>query len=299
MPEIVALYHFASVANPQDLREKLRDVAQAAGLRGTLLIASEGVNGTLSGTSQGIAALVERIRAEPGFEGLVGKYSQAEEMPFGRLKVRLKKEIVTMGQPEIDPTRTGQYVAPTEWNALIAAPDVAVIDTRNRYETSIGMFNGAVDPETDSFRDFPAWWQANRQRFEGKRIAMYCTGGIRCEKSTAYLRSQGVEEVYHLAGGILKYLETVPEAESAWEGSCFVFDERVSVGHGLVEGPHGLCRACRRPVTPEEMLGPDYEEGVQCAACKDEHTDADRARFRERQKQIALARARGEKHLSF
>ena len=297
MHEIVALYHFAPVSNPLQLHGELRNVAGGAGLRGTLLIAPEGVNGTLSGTADGVAQLVARIRAEPGFDGLVCKYSQAETPPFNRLKVRLKKEIVTMGEPGLDPNKTGTYVAPENWNALISAPDVAVIDTRNSYETAIGQFAGAVDPRTESFRDFPAWWAAHAQDYAGKRIAMYCTGGIRCEKSTAFLRSQGVEEVYHLEGGILKYLETVPEAESLWEGACFVFDERVSVEHGLTPGPHTLCRACRRPLTPEDIAGPDFEDGVQCGACKDEHSEADRARFRERQRQIALARARGETHL--
>lgn len=299
MPKIVALYHFSPVADPEQLRVELRDVAQAAELTGTLLVAPEGLNGTLAGSEEGLASLLERIRSEPGFGDIVCKYSQSDAPPFGKLKVRLKKEIVTMGQPGLDPTKTGTYVPASEWNALIAAPDVAVIDTRNSYEVSIGKFTDAIDPNTESFRDFPAWWEANKDGFEGKRIAMYCTGGIRCEKSTAYLRSQGVEEVYHLEGGILKYLETVPEAESQWEGACFVFDERVSVEHGLREGPHALCRACRRPLTPEALAGPDYEEGVQCAACKSEHSEADRARFRERQRQIALARSRGGRHLGF
>lgn len=297
MQHIAALYHFAPVPAPKILQVELRGVAQNAGLSGTLLIAPEGVNGTLAGSAGGLASLLDRIRAEPGFHGLTCKFAQAEAPPFGKLKVRVKAEIVTMGQPGLDPADTGTYVAPQDWNALIAAPDVAVIDTRNAYETAIGKFKGAVDPETESFRDFPAWWAAHREDFAGKRIAMYCTGGIRCEKSTAFLRSQGVDEVYHLEGGILKYLETVPEDDSQWEGACFVFDERVSVEHGLVEGPHGLCRACRRPLSPADMLRPEYEEGVQCAACQSEHSDADRARFRERQRQIALARARGERHL--
>lgn len=299
MPDIVALYHFAPVSDPPEFQAALRDVAQSHGLCGTLLIAPEGVNGTLAGGADGIAALEDRIRAEPGFEGLVCKYAKADRQPFGKLKVRLKREIVTMGQPDLDPTKTGTYVPPDDWNALISAPDVAVIDTRNAYETAIGTFKGAIDPETDSFRDFPAWWEAHKRDFDGKRIAMFCTGGIRCEKSTAYLRSQGVEEVYHLEGGILKYLETVPEETSLWEGSCFVFDERVSVEHGLTEGPHTLCRACRRPLSPEDLRRPEFEEGVQCAACQSEHSDADRERFRERQRQITLSKARGKTHLGF
>ena len=213
--------------------------------------------------------------------------------------MRLKKEIVTLGVPGVDPkAAVGHYVRAADWNDLISSPDVAVIDTRNDYEVAIGTFRGAVDPETDTFRDFPTWWEANRDRFHNKRIAMFCTGGIRCEKSTNYLMSQGVEDVYHLKGGILQYLEDVPEEESLWQGECFVFDERVSVGHGLREGPHRLCRACRRPLLPEDLERPEYEAGVQCHHCANEHSDADRDRFRERQKQIALAKARGESHLA-
>jgi len=212
--------------------------------------------------------------------------------------VRLKKEIVTIGQPDVDPrARVGHYVEPADWNALIRSEDVAVIDTRNDYEVAIGTFEGAVDPQTASFRDFPAWWEANKDRFHNKRIAMFCTGGIRCEKSTNYLLGQGVEDVYHLKGGILKYLEEVPEDDSIWQGECFVFDGRVSVGHGLKEGPHELCHACRRPILPGDREHPSYEHGVSCHHCIDETSEADKARFRERQKQIALAAARGEAHL--
>lgn len=203
------------------------------------------------------------------------------------MKVRLKAEIVTMGQPDMDPaTTTGHYVAPRDWNALIAAPDVAVIDTRNDYEVQIGTFQGAVDPGTKSFRDFPGWWTDNAHRFQGKRIAMFCTGGIRCEKSTNYLISQGVDQVYHLQGGILKYLEDVPQKDSTWQGECFVFDQRVSLTHGLAQGRHGLCHACRRPLAPEDRDRPEFEDGVSCHRCADEYSDADRARFRERQRQF-------------
>ncbi|MBF9031204.1 rhodanese-related sulfurtransferase [Rhodobacterales bacterium HKCCE3408] len=295
MINIAALYHFAPLPDPDDAAARLSHVAESGGLRGTLLLAREGINGTVAGDGDAIARLIDAIRAMPGFDGLTWKESQAAEMPFGRLKVRVKSEIVTMGQP-VDPTRTGTYVPPSEWNALISAPDVAVIDTRNDYEVAIGSFAGAVDPGTERFRDFPAWWAENAHRFEGKRVAMFCTGGIRCEKSTAWLRAQGVEEVYHLQGGILKYLEEVPEDESLWRGSCFVFDERVSVGHGLAPGPHELCRACRRPLSPEDKTRPGYEAGVSCPRCVDEYSEADRARFRERQKQVALAAARGESH---
>lgn len=298
MPTVAALYHFAKVPDPQALRAPLQQVCDAGGVKGTLLLAKEGINGTIAGSRTAIDTVLAHIRALPPFAGLEWKESTASEMPFYRMKVRLKREIVTMGQPDVDPTLSvGTYVDPADWNALIEGPDVAVIDTRNAYETAIGSFEGAVDPHTESFRAFPAWWQANRDRFHNKRIAMFCTGGIRCEKSTAYLKSQGVDEVFHLKGGILKYLEEVPETESKWQGECFVFDERVSVGHGLVEGPHTLCRACRRPLTPEDCQHPAYEDGAQCHHCVDEFTDADRARFRQRHRQIKLAEARGEVHL--
>jgi UPF0176 protein len=229
----------------------------------------------------------------------VWKEATAESAPFGKMKVRLKREIVTMGQPDVDPrSRVGHYVEPAEWNALIQSPDVVVIDTRNDYEVGIGTFTGALDPKTQNFGEFPAWWAANKHRFHNKKIAMFCTGGIRCEKSTNYLIGQGVEDVFHLKGGILKYLEEVPETESTWQGECFVFDNRVSVGHGLKVGPHQLCHGCRRPLLPEDTCKPEYEDGVSCHQCVDLTTEADKARFRERQKQIALARARGSEHLN-
>jgi len=281
------------------LQAPLRAVCAANAVRGSLLLAGEGINGTIAGPRDGLNEVLAHIRGLPGCAGLEWKESTSDSPPFGRLKVRLKREIVTLGVPGVDPkAAVGHYVRARDWNALISAPDVAVIDTRNDYETAIGTFRGAVDPQTESFRDFPAWWEANKDRFHNKRIAMFCTGGIRCEKSTNYLISQGVEEVYHLKGGILQYLEDVPEEESLWQGDCFVFDERVSVGHGLSQGPHALCRACRRPLTPRDMERPEYEAGVQCHHCVNEHSEADRARFRERQKQIALAKARGETHLA-
>ncbi|QQA43015.1 rhodanese-related sulfurtransferase [Pelagovum pacificum] len=295
---VAALYRFAPFADPAALRGPLLDACEAAGVRGTLLLAKEGVNGTIAGTREGIDAAIRAVRALPGCDALEWKESTAEEMPFNRLKVRLKREIVTMGQPDVDPTASvGHYVDPEDWNALISAPDVAVIDTRNDYEVAIGSFEGAIDPGTASFRDFPDWWRRNRERFEGKRVAMFCTGGIRCEKSTNFLLSEGVEDVFHLKGGILKYLETTPKDDSLWHGECFVFDGRVSVGHGLKEGPHILCHACRRPLLPEDRARNGYEEGVSCHHCVDETSAADKARFRERQRQIALARARGERHI--
>ncbi|WP_299847113.1 rhodanese-related sulfurtransferase [uncultured Roseovarius sp.] len=298
MYTIAALYHFTRFDDPASLQGPLLDLCKAEDIRGILLIASEGVNGTIAGSRKGIDKVLAHLRALPGCTDLEHKESTADTQPFGRLRVRLKKEIVTMGQPDVDPqAKVGHYVDPTDWNELITSPDVAVIDTRNDYEVAIGTFQGAIDPETASFRDFPAWWEENKHRFHNKRIAMFCTGGIRCEKSTNYLLGQGVEDVYHLKGGILKYLEEVPEAQSTWQGDCFVFDGRVSVGHGLKEGPHQLCYACRRPVLPADMTRPEYEHGVSCHHCADETSEDDKNRFRERQKQIALSEARGEKHM--
>ncbi|MDQ2090961.1 oxygen-dependent tRNA uridine(34) hydroxylase TrhO [Marimonas arenosa] len=293
-----ALYHFAPIADPAATREPLLRLCEENGITGSLLLAREGINGTIAGSVAGLDKVLAHIRALPGFADIAWKDSPASEQPFRRMKVKLKKEIVTMGQPDVDPTlKVGRYVEPKDWNALILSPDVAVIDTRNDYEVAIGTFTGAIDPQTESFREFPDWWEKNKDRFHNKRIAMFCTGGIRCEKSTNWLLSQGVEDVFHLHGGILKYLEEVPAEGSTWEGECFVFDNRVSVGHGLKEGPHVLCHACRRPILPADMQRPGYEPGVSCHHCVDETSEADKARFRERQKQIALAEARGEQHL--
>ncbi|SHE34617.1 UPF0176 protein [Ruegeria intermedia] len=298
MYTIAALYHFTRFADPDALRAPLLELCRAQSVKGTLLLAHEGINGTIAGPRAGIDAVLAHIRALPGCADLEWKEATASQPPFGKMKVRLKKEIVTMGQPDVDPrARTGHYVEPQDWNDLIRSDDVVVIDTRNDYEVSIGTFEGAIDPKTASFRDFPAWWEQNKHRFHNKRVAMFCTGGIRCEKSTNYLLGQGVEDVYHLKGGILRYLEEVPPEDSTWKGECFVFDNRVSVGHGLVEGPHQLCHGCRRPILPQDMERPEYEHGVSCHQCIHETSEADKARFRERQKQIALARARGEEHL--
>ncbi|MFU8776272.1 MAG: rhodanese-related sulfurtransferase [Roseovarius sp.] len=298
MYTIAALYHFTRFDDPAAVQGPLQALCEAEKISGSLLLAREGINGTIAGPAAGIAAVLAHIRALPGCDGLEWKESAASTQPFRRMKVRLKKEIVTMGQPDVDPrARVGHYVEPAAWNDLIRSPDVAVIDTRNDYEVAIGSFEGAVDPQTATFRDFPAWWEENKHRFHNKRIAMFCTGGIRCEKSTNYLLGQGVEEVYHLKGGILKYLEEVPEAQSAWQGECFVFDGRVSVGHGLKEGPHRLCHACRRPILPADMARAEYEEGVACHHCVGETSAEDKARFRERQKQMGLAEARGERHI--
>lgn len=298
MYTIAALYHFTRFEDPGRIKAPLFDLCQAHRISGTLILAKEGINGTIAGPEAGIEAILDHIRALPGCADLAWKESHADTQPFRRLKVRIKEEIVTMGQPQVDPMAgTGRYVAPQDWNALIEAPDVAVIDTRNDYEVAIGTFKGAVDPKTASFRDFPEWWAAHKEQYEGKRIAMFCTGGIRCEKSTNFLMGEGVEEVFHLQGGILKYLEDVPEEESLWRGSCFVFDNRVSVDHGLTPGSHVLCHACRRPIEPEDTNRPEFEDGVSCHLCTDETTDSDKARFRERQKQMALSEARGQRHI--
>ena len=295
---VAALYRFVRFDSPAALQGPLKQVCVDNGVMGTLLLAREGINGTIAGTRAGIDEVLAHIRALPDCAGLEWKESTASAQPFHRMKVRLKREIVTMGQPQVDPTAAvGRYVKPADWNALIADPEVAVIDTRNDYEVAIGTFDGAIDPATKRFGDFSSWWEENKHRFHNKKIAMFCTGGIRCEKSTNYLIGQGVEDVFHLQGGILKYLEEVPAEESLWQGECFVFDGRVSVGHGLREGPHSLCHGCRRPLAPEDLKRPEYEPGVACHQCVDETTEADKARFRERQKQMQLALKRGEAHL--
>jgi len=295
MYTIAALYHFTRFEDPAALKPALLDLCVSQDVKGTLLLAHEGVNGTIAGPRAGIDAVIAHLRSLPGCKELEWKEATSETPPFPRMKVRIKREIVTMGQPDVDPaSKVGNYVDPADWNELITSPDVAVIDTRNDYEVAIGTFEGAIDPETKSFGEFPAWWEKNKDRFHNKRIAMFCTGGIRCEKSTNYLLGQGVEDVYHLKGGILKYLEEVPEEESTWDGDCFVFDARVSVGHGLKEGPHLLCHGCRQPILPQDMHRPEYEHGVSCHNCFDKTSDWDKERFRERQKQIKLAEARGQ-----
>ena len=286
MLTIAALYKFTSFADPDALRGPLRACAETGGVRGTVLIAPEGINGTVAGPRAGIDAVLAHIRALPGCADLDWKEAAAEAQPFRRLKVRLKREIVTLGQPADPTARVGTYVAPADWNAVVKDPDTVVIDTRNDYEVAIGSFRGALDPGTESFGGFPSWWEANRDRLTGKRIAMFCTGGIRCEKASSWLLDQGVPEVLHLKGGILKYLEEVPAAESTWTGECYVFDDRVSVGHGLTPGSYCMCHACGRPVGPEGLKHPAYSRGISCPACIGEFSDEDRARFAERQRQM-------------
>jgi UPF0176 protein len=299
---VAALYQFTRFADHTALRAPLLALCEAQGIGGTLLLAAEGINGTIAGSAAGIGVVLDHIRALPGCAGVDIKLSGAEAMPFYRMKVRLKREIVTMGVENIDPLSVvGTYVAPQDWNALIADPDTIVIDTRNDYEVAIGTFERAIDPQTQSFREFPDWFRQNRDRLLGQgktpKVAMFCTGGIRCEKSTAFLKQEGVDEVFHLKGGILNYLETVPQADSLWRGECFVFDQRVAIGHGLALGTHLLCHACRRPLREEDTHSPLYEEGVSCPACHDERDDAARQAYRERQRQEELAAAKGHRHL--
>ncbi len=295
---VAALYHFTRFEDPAALKPGVEAACRDAGVKGTILLATEGVNGTIAGSREGIDAALAYLRTLPGCAQLEWKESEAADQPFLRLKVRLKKEIVTLGQPGVDPTsQVGTYVAPEDWNELIDRDDVVLIDTRNDYEVGIGQFKGAIDPGTTSFREFPEWWKANKDAYAGKKVAMYCTGGIRCEKASSYLLSEGVDEVFHLKGGILKYLEHTPPEKSTWDGECFVFDNRVSVGHGLKQGPYDLCHACRRPISDADKASDIYQPGVQCPHCVDEYTEADRGRFRQRQKQIELAKKRGEVHL--
>jgi UPF0176 protein len=267
-------------------------------IRGTLLLATEGINGTVASSREGIEALLTWFAKDERLQNIVTKESYEDSNPFYRTKVKLKKEIVTMGVDGIDPKRiVGTYVEPQQWNDLISDPDVVLVDTRNQYEVEIGTFKNAVNPATDTFREFPEYVKQNLDPQKHKKVAMFCTGGIRCEKSTAFARAEGVEDVFHLKGGILNYLEHVPESESLWRGECFVFDERVSVGHGLAPGDHGLCRACRRPLDHDDMAHAHYVEGVSCPRCYPERSDEQRARYAERHRQAELARARGEEHI--
>ena len=298
----MAFYGFTAMEGLPALQQELKALAEQGSVRGTILLAEEGVNGTISGPDAGVTAVLDRLRQLPGLGGLEAKFSRAEQQTFHRLKVRLKREIVTMGCPTVKPAeQVGTYVPPEQWNALIADPDTLVVDTRNRYEVEVGSFAGAIDPGTESFREFPAWVEQTLrplvEETQPKAIAMFCTGGIRCEKSTAYLLQQGFENVHHLQGGILKYLEEIPEERSSWQGECYVFDQRVSVNHQLQPGSYSLCHACGLPVSPAQRLEPSYREGISCPHCIDRFSDADRERFAERQRQMHLARERGQKHL--
>ena len=297
-----ALYKFVSLPNYADLQAPIHAACDAHHIKGTLLLAAEGINGTIAGLPDDIKAVLHYLRTDGLFEGkfanLEHKESHADEHPFYRMKVKLKKEIVTMGVPSVNPNNTvGTYVKPEDWNALIADPDVIVLDTRNDYEVHIGTFKGAVNPETTTFREFPEYVAQNLDKNKHKKVAMFCTGGIRCEKASSYMLEQGFETVYHLQGGILKYLETVPEEQSLWQGECFVFDQRVAVKHGLEVGEFDQCYACRMPLSPDELKSPQYTAGISCPHCYDSLTEEKRQSLTERQKQVILAKKRGAAHI--
>ncbi len=295
---ITALYHFVILDNYKELRQPLLDFMLEHNIKGTLLLAHEGINGTVAGTQQSTDMLLNWLKLDARLTELRYKTSYDNNMPFYRTRVKLKKEIVTMGIEGIDPNQVvGTYVKAEDWNALISDPDVTLIDTRNAYETGIGTFKYAIDPETETFREFPDYVKQHLNPKKHKKVAMFCTGGIRCEKSTAYLKEQGFEEVYHLQGGILKYLETVPQKDSLWEGECFVFDNRVSVDHSLEKGSYDQCHACRLPITEADKKSDQYQQGVSCPHCFDKNSDEQRQRFIEREKQVQLAKTRGEEHI--
>jgi UPF0176 protein len=295
---VAALYRFVTLEDYRELREPLLEVCRAAGTRGTLLLAREGINGTIAGTREGIDRVLDWLRADPRLAQLEHKESFDDHVPFYRMKVKLKKEIVTMGEPGIDPNqRVGTYVDPADWNRLVQDPDVLLIDTRNDYEVDIGTFRGALDPRTVAFRDFPAWVRNNLDPARQPRVAMFCTGGIRCEKASAFMLQEGFEAVYHLRGGILSYLEQVPEADSTWQGECFVFDNRVAVNHRLERGSYQQCHGCRHPVSEADQRSPLYEPGICCPHCHHSLSQDKRERLAERRRQMELAAARGEAHI--
>lgn len=295
---VAALYKFVSLPDYEALAPLLKAHCDAIGLKGTLLLAHEGINGTVAGTREAIDSLHDWLTKDSRFDGISYKESFFEGTPFYRMKVKLKKEIVTMGVENIDPLKiVGTYVKPQDWNALISDPEVVVIDTRNSYEYAIGTFERAIDPKTETFREFPAYVAENLDPARHKKVAMFCTGGIRCEKSTAFLKEQGFEEVYHLEGGILKYLEEIAEEESLWRGQCFVFDNRVAVNHSLQKGDYDQCHGCRHPITEEDKLAAEYVPGVSCPKCYDKLSPDQKLRFQERQKQIELAKQRNEVHI--
>ncbi|MDR5899245.1 rhodanese-related sulfurtransferase [Halomonas vilamensis] len=299
---VAAMYKFVTLDDFEALREPLRQTMLDNGVKGTLLLAKEGINGTVAGSRTGVEALLTWLTADPRLRDIPHnaahyKESYCDEMPFYRTKVKLKKEIVTLGVPGIDPNDTvGTYVEPEEWNDVIADPEVLVIDTRNDYEVDIGSFEGAIDPKTATFREFPDYVRAHYDPTRHKKVAMFCTGGIRCEKASSFMLKEGFDEVYHLKGGVLNYLEKVPEEQSLWRGECFVFDNRVTVRHDLSEGEFEQCHACRRPISAEDMRSPDYEPGISCPHCIDSLPEKTRAAARERQRQIELAIARGKPH---
>jgi UPF0176 protein len=296
--QVAAFYKFVALDDIENLQRNIRDTCKDGGLLGTILLAHEGINGTVAGPPEDISRLFAFFHRTAGLEDLGCKVSYCSQNPFYRMKVRLKKEIVTLGVEGIDPRRqVGEYVAPEHWNDLISQPGVRLIDTRNDYEVSLGTFAGAENPQTQSFRDFPAWVETHIDSDRDQPLAMFCTGGIRCEKSTAFLKELGYKNVYHLEGGILNYLEKVPEKDSLWQGDCFVFDNRVTVDHELSEGRYELCPACRMPLSEADRESPRFEKNVSCPKCFDRLTPERRASLEERGRQIELAAARGEKHI--
>ena len=297
-----ALYKFVTLENFAALQANIHETCVAHQIKGTILLAREGINGTIAGLPENIHAVLHFLRTSPQFNGaftnLEHKESFADEHPFYRMKVKLKKEIVTMGVPSVNPNNTvGTYVKPEDWNALISDPDVILLDTRNDYEVHIGTFKNAIDPKTTTFREFPEYVAQNLDKAKHKKVAMFCTGGIRCEKASSYMLEQGFDAVYHLQGGILKYLETVPESESLWQGECFVFDQRVAVKHGLEVGEFDQCYACRMPLSPAELKSPQYTAGISCPHCFSTLTEAKKLSLTERQKQVILAKQRGKTHI--
>lgn len=283
---VAALYKFVKLPDFADKQEPLQSYCEEQGVKGTILLAQEGINGTIAGERKNINSVLSFLRADPRLQDLEYKESYAQKPPFKRIKVRLKKEIVTIGLPEVDPSeQVGSYVNPQDWNEIISDPEVVTIDTRNDYEVGIGSFKGAQNPQTESFREFPDYVEQNLDPSKHKKIALFCTGGIRCEKATSFMLSQGFDEVYHLKGGILKYLEEVPAAESLWSGECFVFDERVAVGHGLEAGNYEMCPGCGRPISEADKSSPKYEEGISCPECFDSLTDEKRLRLEEKKRQ--------------
>lgn len=295
---VAALYKFVEFPRYQDFQPKLLIVCKKHDVKGTLLLADEGINGTIAGSREGIDAVLAYLRAQPEFADLEHKESFASKPPFLRMKVRLKKEIVTMGIEGITPLKdVGSYVSPQAWNDLISREDVLLIDTRNDYEFEIGTFKGALNPNTETFREFPEYIKQHFDPAKHKKIASFCTGGIRCERSTALLKHLGFEEVYHLKGGVLKYLEEMPQDKSLWDGECFVFDNRVSVTHGVKEGNYDQCFGCRYPVSAEQKEHPHYKEGVHCHRCYDSRTAEQHARAETRHRQMKVAKEKGIKHL--
>ena len=298
MFSVCALYKFVRLDDFEAIQDPLKLFLESLNIRGTLLLAKEGINGTISGDKDNILKAIDHLQSDRRFRELEIKYSYSKKPPFKRLKVKLKKEIVTLGVSDIDPKNSnGTYVKPSDWNELINDPDVILIDTRNNYEFEIGSFRGSINPHTETFREFPSYTKNNLEKYRDKKIAMFCTGGIRCEKSTAYLKSKGFKNVFHLQGGILKYLEEVNEEESLWEGECFVFDDRVAVKHNLELGKYDQCHACRFPITEDDKMHPHYEKGASCPRCYGTKDSSQVSRYREREKQIKLSKQRGEEHL--